>query len=87
MRLDEQAFEAEIARWLVDQGGYTPGSASFFDREIGIDTAELLAFIGATQIDQWSRLIALHGGDADTAQRAFCDRLALSTVPTGTRAT
>ena len=29
----------------------------------GLDTAELFAFIGSTQIEAWSRLIKLHGGD------------------------
>jgi len=42
----------------------------------GLDTAELFAFIGATQVDTWNELIRRYGGDADVAQAKFADRLA-----------
>src|SRR5260370_18742212 len=82
--LDEFAFETEIADWLVDRAGYTGGAAAHFDPERGIDTAEVFPFIGATQIEAWNRLIMLHGGDPDTAQRAFADRLAKELDSRGT---
>jgi len=82
--LDEFAFETEIADWLVDRAGYTAGAPAHFDPERGIDTAELFPFIGATQIEAWNRLIMLHGGDPDTAQRAFADRLAKELDSRGT---
>ena len=84
MRLDEFAFETEIVGWLVERAGYTEGALAHFDAERGIDTAELFAFIGATQIEAWNRLIMLHGGDPDTAQRAFGDRLAKELDSRGT---
>jgi type I restriction enzyme R subunit len=70
--------------WLTEHGGYAEGVASFFVPDLGIDTAELFAFIGATQIEAWDRLIMLHGGDVDTAQRAFADRLAKELDARGT---
>lgn len=84
MSLDELAFETEIAAWLTEHAGYTEGASAHFDADRGIDTAELFAFVGATQIDAWNRLIMLHGGDPDTAQRAFADRLAKELDSRGT---
>ena len=48
MRIDENAFEAEIAEWLEEHGGYRAGAADHFDPEVGLDTAELWELIGAT---------------------------------------
>ncbi len=84
MRVDEDAFETEIAGWLTGHGGYTAGAVEHFDPEIGIDTAELWEFIGATQADEWHRLRMLHGGSADDAQRAFKARLAKELDTRGT---
>ena len=84
MRPDEEAFEKEIAGWLIEQGGYEAGTASFFDAGLGIDTAELAAFIGATQGDDWNRLVMLHGGSTETAQQAFYARLAAELDKRGT---
>jgi type I restriction enzyme R subunit len=79
----EADFETTIADWLVTNGGYQAvkvgnlqTAPTDFDGVRGIDTAELFAFIGATQADAWSQLIALHGGDADVAQAKFVERLA-----------
>jgi type I restriction enzyme R subunit len=72
---DEFAFESEIAGWLIEHGGYTASSPAHFDAVRGLDTPELFTFIGATQAEQWDRLITLHGGDQATTQRAFLDRL------------
>jgi len=47
-----------------------------FDPVRGLDTAELFAFIGATQADAWNELVKRYGGDADAAQARFADRLA-----------
>jgi len=57
--LDEHAFETEIAAWLTDHAGYTAGASAHFYADRGIDTAELFAFIGATQIEDWNQLIML----------------------------
>jgi type I restriction enzyme R subunit len=51
---------------------------------LGLDTAELFAFIGATQADDWSRLVKNHGGDPNTAQRKFAQRLASQIDERGT---
>src|SRR5690606_11575853 len=45
-----------------------------FDAVRGLDTAELFAFIGATQAKAWDQLRTLYG-DPDKAQRGFVDRL------------
>jgi type I restriction enzyme R subunit len=81
-RVDEAGFESFICDWLVASGGYTAakvgtaqGSPADFDAVRGLDTAELFAFIGATQGDVWGELCTLYGGP-DKAQRGFADRLA-----------
>ena len=79
MKPDERAFEEHIANALVERGGYRTvkvGNASGdFDAGLGLDTAELFAFIGETQPEAWDRLVKLHGGDAKARDR-FADRLA-----------
>jgi type I restriction enzyme, R subunit len=82
--LDEFGFETEIVAALVERGGYTSGEPVNFDSGRGIDTAELAAFIGATQVENWNALVALHGGDQAAAQRAFYDRLAKELDSRGT---
>jgi type I restriction enzyme, R subunit len=79
---DEAAFEAFICEWLVDHGGYAAakvgtgqGAPTDFDPARGLDTAELFAFIGATQAEAWAELRNLYG-DPAKAQRGFADRLA-----------
>jgi type I restriction enzyme R subunit len=72
--LGEQAFEVrvedELLRrgWVRGQRTYTP--------ELGLDTGELFRFVGATQAKAWAKLIQLHGGDPDTAQKQFALRVA-----------
>ena len=65
---DERSFEDAIEASLVEDGGYTAGAAAHYDPVRGIDGDELFAFIGATEIDAWNKLIGLHG-DQNTAQR------------------
>ncbi len=74
---DEGAFEAAIEASLLDpaDGGYQQGSAYTYDPTLGIDTAEVFAFLGATQPEAWERLLALRGNDADLAQQQFAKRL------------
>ncbi|MGH3917348.1 MAG: type I restriction endonuclease [Pseudonocardiaceae bacterium] len=59
---------------LVEHGGYGETNAHEFDAEAGLDFGLTLVFIGATQQQQWERLITLHGGQ-NSAQRAFKQRL------------
>ncbi|MDN5932782.1 MAG: hypothetical protein L0I24_17235, partial [Pseudonocardia sp.] len=70
----ERAFEDRVEHelleqgWVAAQGTYRP--------ELGLDTGELVRFIGATQQKKWDKLIELYGGDQPTAQRQFAQRLA-----------
>ncbi len=84
MSIKEIGFEEAIENWLVDHGGYISSLPQNFDRVLGVDTAELFAFIGATQITEWNRLIERHGNDADSAQRSFLRRLAADLDTRGT---
>jgi type I restriction enzyme R subunit len=70
----EIAFEDAIERAML-ASGWLPGQAANYRRELGLDTAELFTFIGATQVDQWERLVEFEGGDLDAAQRKFAERL------------
>ena len=89
MTPDEAAFEAQVVQWLVDQGGYQAVKVGVaqeqtdFDPVRGIDTAELFAFIGATQAEAWDRLAGLHGG-VPGAQSKFVERLAKELDARGT---
>ena len=80
---NEEAFEAEICAWLTAHGGYdavkddkAQGADSDFDRATGLDRAELLTFLGATQPREWDELVKRYRSDPDQAQVKFRDRLA-----------
>ena len=90
-KVDEGGFEDAITKHLVEHGGYAAckrgvgqSGPADFDAVRGIDTAELFAFIGATQGQVWSDLIKHHGGNPDVAQRQFVQRLALQIDDRGT---
>ncbi|MDT7539368.1 MAG: type restriction enzyme subunit [Actinomycetota bacterium] len=78
----EARFEEAIEAHLVDHG-WLHGTASNYRPALGLDTAELFTFIGATQPMEWERLLGLHGG-ADVAQRKFAERLAAEITQRGT---
>ena len=80
----EEQFESDIVGWLTSEGGYGLGVDSNYDPATGLDTAELFAFIGATQADRWEQLVPRHGGDRDTAQRKFVARLVSELARRGT---
>ena len=88
----EAAFEAHIAGWLVEHGGYrrvkignVGDGPRDFDAEAGVDTADLFEFIGATQGSVWARLVdTAYGGDAGRAQSGFVQRLASELDKRGT---
>ncbi len=78
----EAGFETAISESLITAGGYrgpakvgTQSGAPDLDLATGIDTAELFAFIGATQAEEWDKVRRSHS-TADEAQRAFVARLA-----------
>ncbi|MBA3652576.1 MAG: type I restriction endonuclease subunit R [Actinobacteria bacterium] len=72
----ERQFETDVVESLVAHGGYTQGLNDFYDVKLGIDGSELLAFIGATQIEKWNKLIDRLGGDPNETQLKFKQRLA-----------
>lgn len=88
---NEALFEQVITDSLVQDGGYRtckwgthPEWNSDFDRKNGIDTSELFAFLGATQVNQWADLVHAHGGHAGTARQKFLQRLASELDERGT---
>lgn len=78
----ERAFEEAIEAHLLGHG-WVQGTASFYRRDVALDTAVLFEFIGATQAEEWERLLSLHGG-VDAAQTKFAKRLAAEIDSRGT---
>jgi type I restriction enzyme, R subunit len=72
--LGEQAFEVRVEDELLRRG-WMRGQRTY-SAELGLDTGELFRFVGATQAKAWAKLIQLHGGDPDTAQKQFALRVA-----------
>ncbi|MCA1708357.1 MAG: type I restriction endonuclease subunit R, partial [Actinobacteria bacterium] len=66
----ERKFEQEVEVHLL-ANGWERGAPAYFDSALGLDTGELLAFIGATQHAAWDELVERRGGDRDKAQREF----------------
>jgi type I restriction enzyme R subunit len=88
---DERLFEDVISQHLVDVGGYRvckrgtkPQWLPDFDTGKGLDTAELFAFIDATQAKSWAQLVTQHGGNPESARKRFLDRLATELDDRGT---
>ena len=75
---------AGISRRLRRRQGRQAQSPPDFDVQSAIDTAELFAFIGATQGAAWNSLLARYGNDAGQAQRGFVRRLAQQIDARGT---
>jgi type I restriction enzyme R subunit len=78
----ELRFEDAIEVHLL-ANGWVHGSPGNYRAALGLDTAELFTFIGATQPEEWERLVGLHGG-ADVAQRKFAERVASEISSRGT---
>ena len=53
---NEEAFEAYIEQQLVSLHGYNKGNPADFDRQAAINTAELWAFLEATQAKEIARM-------------------------------
>ena len=82
MKPDEHGFEDTITASLVEAGGYRVCKwgtklewAGNFNANLGLDTAELVAFIAKTQPAAWKRLLEIHDGPDGVLQQ-FGDRLA-----------
>ncbi len=78
----EGAFEAHIEGNLLG-AGWVSGAPGNYRRDLGLDTAVLFEFLGATQVKAWERLVGVHGG-ADVAQHRFAKRLAAEIDSRGT---
>jgi type I restriction enzyme R subunit len=78
----ELAFEDAIEAHLL-ANGWEKGVPNLYRRELGLDTSELFAFIGATQAEEWERLITLHGGQ-QKAQQKVARRVADEITSRGT---
>ncbi len=83
MKVDERGFEDAIETALLESG-FLKSVPSHFDPVLGLDTAELFAFIGATQVKDWERLLGRYGNDPGTAQHGFAKRLAAELDNRGT---
>ncbi|WP_045878002.1 DEAD/DEAH box helicase family protein [Pseudofrankia sp. DC12] len=71
----ERAFEDRVKEELLHRGWERGQPTVGFDAGLGLDTADLLRFIGATQQKSWDRLVELYG-DKVVAHRQFSQRVA-----------
>jgi type I restriction enzyme, R subunit len=83
VRADERKFEGAIETWLLDHGGYAKGDPRTFDRVLGLDPGDVLAFVSETQPEPWKELTARHGGE-EAARTSFLHRLAAEIDERGT---
>ena len=68
----EKAFESAIEHHLATAGGYVKGDRDGFDVERAIFPAEVLAFVKATQPNEWAYLAGLQ---KDKAEETLLDDL------------
>ncbi|MFD7289522.1 type I restriction endonuclease subunit R [Streptomyces sp. NPDC059863] len=71
----EEAFEAAVEEGLLSHG-WRRGLANTYRHELGIDTAELATFLGASQNDAWLRLQAEYGEGERASIQRFAKRVA-----------
>src|SRR5579884_112353 len=78
----ERLLEDEITSSLVARGGYlavkvgtSAEHRADLNPKLGLDTAELFAFIESTQPEPWTTLLKAHGGVVETARQRFLTRL------------
>ncbi|MEO9237122.1 MAG: hypothetical protein ABI418_03415, partial [Jatrophihabitantaceae bacterium] len=64
----ESAFEGSIEANLL-ASGWRKGDPSGYDRSLGLDAAELVAFLEASQPDEWEQLTQRLGGAASAKER------------------
>lgn len=71
----EEAFEDAIEAAL-SCNGWQRGLANTYNHELGIDTSELAAFLGASQNDAWLALRAVYGEDEEAPIQRFAKLVA-----------
>jgi type I restriction enzyme, R subunit len=64
----ELAFEDSIEEHLL-ASGWLKGDPSGYDRTLGLDAAEMVAFLGTSQPDEWEQLTQRLGGAASARER------------------
>ena len=69
---DEATFESAIEQHLL-ANGYIQADVGDYDPSLALDSKQLFAFIEATQAEEWSKLVQLHG-ESDARSR-FLNRL------------
>ena len=69
---DEATFESAIEHHLI-ANRYVQGSVADYDPSLAVDSKQLLTFIEATQAEEWSKLVQLHG--QSEARSKFLNRL------------
>ena len=79
---DEASFESAIEADLLS-AGWQKGAASHYNAALGLDTAELMAFFGATQAKEIDKLKGFYGG-IEKAQRKVAERIAAEIDARGT---
>jgi len=87
----EKLLEDEISGYLVAHGGYpvckvgtSQDHKADFGPRLGLDTAELFAFVDTTQPTAWANLVKAHGGDSGHARQRLAQRLAQQIDERGT---
>jgi type I restriction enzyme R subunit len=89
--LSEKLLEDEISAYLASIGGYRVCKVGTevnwrqdFDAKVGLDTAELFAFVELTQGEEWAKLVKAHGGQDELARQRFVQRIAQQIDERGT---
>lgn len=70
----ERSFEDHIVASMLEHG-WSQGADHHYNAELALDTAELIAFLGATQADEFEELVNRSGGSSDKAQKTFARTL------------
>ncbi|WP_033439456.1 type I restriction endonuclease subunit R [Saccharothrix sp. NRRL B-16314] len=71
----ERAFEDAIEASLI-AAGWERGRRDDYDRELGLDTEQLAAFVNATQADVWNQLKVHYGDSLGEARQQFARHVA-----------
>ena len=78
----ESTFEASIVEYL-SQRGWIEGDPVEYSRSLGLVPHEVVRFVEVTQPTEWQKLISLHGGAGQAADK-FTRRLASEITARGT---
>ncbi|MEU9760464.1 type I restriction endonuclease [Streptomyces sp. NPDC047987] len=71
---NESAFGDAIVAAMTERG-WREAQPEDYQADLGLDTNELFAFLGKTQINEWNELLAVYGNNVNDAQHGFARRL------------